>query len=378
MIPILKNNVTSSRGLSKCGVPGRKLKLGLPEVAAVIDARHCAERDPWKKNRLLLIKLAARGEHTAEEISELCGVARGHLFRLIGMVRRDGLEALLARDKPGPKQGSRRGLGEAARNELEAKLAAGEFVTAGQARRWLETVHGVKRPYQTVWAWLKKAGGVLLVPRPSHSKKDPAAAPAFRENLAVELEALEIPAGSTVKLWMMDEARFGLHTQLRKLWALKGARPVVTRQIKYEWDYLYGSLDVVGGQAHFCQIPKVNLACDRLYLENLAATDPEAVHVVIRDQAGFHLRDRDPRLPERVRIVNLPAYNPELNPCEQLWDMIKDGIGNRVFPTVEALREAMLPELERFWNDTAAVLRLVGRPWLLDQANATHSRWESH
>ena len=355
-------------------MPGRKFKLGLPEVAAVIDARHSAERDPWKKNRLLLMKLASRGEHTAAEISELCGIARGHFFRLVAMVRKDGLDALLERDKPGPKEGSCRGMDDAVREELAAKLAAGDFTTADRARAWLEEKHGIKRPYQTVWGWLKKAGGVLLVPRPSHSKKDPAAAQVFRDGLADKLEALDLPQGSLVKLWVMDEARFGLHTEMRRLWACKGSRPEVTRQIKYEWDYLYGSLDVVGGQAHFCQIPAVNQIWDRAYLEDLAATDPAAVHVVIRDQAGFHLRDGDERLPERVRIIDLPPYNPELNPCEQLWDMIKDGIGNRVFPTIEALREAMLPELERFWNDMAGVLRLIGRPWLLDQANATHPK----
>ena len=71
---------------------------------------------------------------------------------------------------------------------------------------------------------------------------------------------------------MMDEARFGLHTEMRRLWARKGKRPVVTRQIKYEWDYLYGSLDVIGGQAHFCQIPAVNQDWDRRYLEDLART----------------------------------------------------------------------------------------------------------
>jgi len=27
--------------------------------------------------------------------------------------------------------------------------------------------------------------------------------------------------------------------------------------------------------------------------------------------------------------------------------------------------------LKRYWNDAAAVLRLVGRGWLLDQANAS-------
>lgn len=34
----------------------------------MIDERHSAECDPWKKNRLLLVKLAARGERTAAKI----------------------------------------------------------------------------------------------------------------------------------------------------------------------------------------------------------------------------------------------------------------------------------------------------------------------
>jgi transposase len=353
-------------------MPRPNLKLGLPDVAAIIDKRHTKESDPWRKNRLLAVKLAARGEHTAAAIADLCGIARGHLFTWIKIVREQGLEALLERGKRGPKEGTCRGLEPNVAAELKVKLAAGEFVTAVQAQRWLAEKHGVKRGYQTVWQWLKKAGGVLLAPRPSHSKKDPAAAQEFRDGLAAKLEALQIEPGSRVKLWLMDEARFGLHTEMRRLWALKGKRPVVTRQIKYEWDYLYGSLDAISGQAHFCQIPAVNQQWDRVYLEDLAATDTTAVHVIIRDQAGFHLRDGDERLPARVRIIDLPPYNPELNPCEQLWDMIKDEIGNRVFESVEQLREAMLPALQRFWDDASAVLSLIGRDWLGDQANATH------
>jgi hypothetical protein len=35
--------------------------------------------------------------------------------------------------------------------------------------------------------------------------------------------------------------------------------------------------------------------------------------VIIRDQAGFHLRDGDGRLPANVRITDLPPYSPEPN-----------------------------------------------------------------
>lgn len=182
---------------------GRKLKLGLPEVAAVIEARHTKERDARNKNRLLAVKLAARGEHTSAEIADLCGIARGHLFRWMKTVREEGLDGLLKRGKPGPQEGTCRGLSPSVATELAAKLAAGDFVSAVAAMRWLKEAHGLERPYQSVWRWLKKAGGVLLVPRPSHSKKDPAAAERFRPGLAEKLESLELPAGSRIKLWMM-------------------------------------------------------------------------------------------------------------------------------------------------------------------------------
>ena len=83
-------------------------------------------------------------------------------------------------------------------------------------------------------------------------------------------------AGSKVKVWMMDEARFGLHTELRRVWTRRGQRPVVARQIKYEWDYLYGALSVMGGEAHFAHVPGVSLDWDQGYLGDLAASDPGA------------------------------------------------------------------------------------------------------
>ena len=350
---------------------GRRLKLNMPDVAAVIDRRYAREPDGWRKRRLLAVKLVAKGEHTSAEVADLCGVARTYLFEWLKIVRQNGLEALLERAKPGPKEGTVRGVTPEIMEALRGKLETHEFASAQMARRWLHKEHAIRRPYKTVWNWLKKLHGVLRVPRPSHSKKKPEAAEAFKGELAGKLEALEIKAGSRVKVWFMDEARFGLHTELRRVWTLRGLRPVVTRQIRYEWDYLYGALGAVGGEAHFAHLPGVSLEWDRRYLEDLAASDPGAIHVLLRDQAGFHLRDGDARLPERVRIVDLPPYSPELNPCEQMWDIVKDETCNQVQATVAALRDRMRPTLQRYWEDAKSVLRLIGRDWLLLQLNAT-------
>jgi len=119
---------------------------------------------------------------------------------------------------------------------------------------------------------------VLLRPRPSHIKKKEGVIAEFKKGLG--------------------EARFGLHTEIRSLWAKTG---------------------------------------------------PDAVHVLTRDQAGFHLKEGE-ELPAGIRIIDLPPYSPELNPCEQLWDLIKDPIGNRVLDPVKELQEAVLPALRRFWE----------------------------
>lgn len=112
------------------------------------------------------------------------------------------------------------------------------------------------------------------------------------------VKSLGLERGTKALIWVMDIARFSLDTMLRRLWSVRGGpRPVVNTQIKYEWDYLYGALEVTGGEAKFSHVPQVNLECDAIEMTDLAATDPEAVHDLIHDPFGFHLRDGDPCLP---------------------------------------------------------------------------------
>ncbi len=168
---------------------GETLKLGRPEVAAIIDERHAREADGWRKRRLLAVKLAAKGEYTSGEVAELCGISRSRLFVWLGRVREQGLEGLLQRDKPGPccdaapagtngpgYNGRAAFLRTQLRGEqaaLAQRLAASQFASAEQARRWLKSEHGVDRPCGSVWLWLKKLRGVPRAPRPLSLQEKP-------------------------------------------------------------------------------------------------------------------------------------------------------------------------------------------------------------
>jgi hypothetical protein len=161
---------------------------------------------------------------------------------------------------------------------------------------------------------------------------------------------------------------------VRKCWTLRGLRPKVLYQTKYQWGYLYSGLEVDGdNRAEFLCLPGVSLAMSRLFLEHLASSDPCADHVVIWDQAGFHLQAQLHPLPDRVHLIPLPPYSPELNPVEAIGDLIKDRIGNGLWNTLEALEMAIGEEIRPIYQTPDRVRSLVSHPWLINQVNVSVS-----
>src|SRR5687768_16772977 len=98
------------------------LKLGRPDVAAVIDERYAAETVVWRKRRLLAVKLAVQREHSGAEIAERCGVTRTQFYTWINRVREGGFDARLQRWKRRSKDCGLRGVKERVMKELRGKV----------------------------------------------------------------------------------------------------------------------------------------------------------------------------------------------------------------------------------------------------------------
>jgi hypothetical protein len=129
----------------------------------------------------------------------------------------------------------------------------------------------------------------------------------------------------------------------------------------------------VDGQnaAEFLRLPEVSLEMSGLFLNHLAARDPNAEHSVIWEQAGFHPKPQRHAVPERVHLVSLPPYSPELNPTEASGDVIQDRIGNVLWQTLDELEQAIGEELWPLCDNAENVRRLVSHPWLVEPANVT-------
>jgi transposase len=328
------------------------------------------EKILWKRQRLQAVRLAAEGHENLARVAAIVGITAASLYKWLAWYRKGGIEMLLDH-KNGAKGGKAARFSEAQWEKFRQAVAEKLWRTARQAQKWLKDDLGLTIALKEVYRHMGKLGARLKVARRSHVKKDHVAAQAFKEGgLERQVEELNLPKGKALRFWICDEARFGLHTEHRRVWSLRGLRPVMPHQQRYEWDYVYGAVGIGHAGSVFHYQPTVSLENYSHFLNDIGKQNPGVIHIVIQDGAGFHHRDGDHRVPANVRLITLPAYSPELNPVEKLWDQIKDTTCNEVFASVEDLRSTITKWLQGFWNDPARALSLVGSGWLRDQANA--------
>ena len=201
----------------------------------------------------------------------------------------------------------------------------------------------------------------------------------FKRTLARRLWELKVPREKKVRIWTMDEHRYGLISHQRQCWGMRRVRPHAPYRTKYDWGYLATALEVDGKDEGLCVFfPAVNKEVSECFLEQISKTDPEAVHVVIQDQAGFHLKTGAEGIPANVLLLPLPPYSPELNPVERVGSLIRTATGNRVYTSLDSMEGAIEKELRPFWTDPQRVGRLVGDGWIRTQVNAISNYGIAH
>ena len=147
--------------------------------------------------------------------------------------------------------------------------------------------------------------------------------------------------GKRIEPCFEDEARFGQQGTLARVWARRGTRPRAVKQTGYEWVYVLAAVCPKTGETVGLLSPYVDGRIMSLFPRQFSQHLPENVHAVLLwDQAGFH-KCKELRIPENVTIVELPAYSPELNPVENLWQYLRSHYwSNRSYENYDDLRVA--------------------------------------
>lgn len=310
--------------------------------------------------RLQMLRALKSGHvRSIRQLAPILGYNRTHMEGWWRLYCEGGLPAVVETGQWGGHRRER--VSPEALAALKAKAEAGEFPTLESARRYLGQKWDVHYPHvQAISALFRRHKIKKKTGRPRHRKANAEEQEAFKEQLRERVVEEEIES-----TWAFDEGRFGLKVWFRRRWCPVGKRPPWVTEDRYEWTWLYAAVCPHTGESFFLLLPHVDSQCLERFLTewdaHLGDGSPRNVGVVL-DNSGAH-RSKKVTWPERFEPIPLPPYSPELNPAEQLFRMLRRDLSNRVFESVEKLRDAIGVVLGQ-WRETPSLLvRLCGYPW---------------
>lgn len=157
-----------------------------------------------------------------------------------------------------------------------------------------------------------------------------------------------------------DEMRVGLRGMVRRVWGRRGVKVVQRVQLVYKWTYLFLVVDVRRGRLLWSWI-------DSMRSESIAAAVNRLKHrsdveALVWDGARGHRG-------EKVRSAGLstiiqPAYSPELNPVERVFEEVRRWVEGRTYESIEEKVEAVEAYLSELKADPRRVRSLAAWDWI--------------
>lgn len=161
-----------------------------------------------------------------------------------------------------------------------------------------------------------------------------------------------------------DEARFGRMSNPRSCWAPAPHRPVVNRALVREFSYEYAAVSPWDGCLDYMTAEKMNTDSMTRFLAQVSAAHCEEFIVMVLDGASSH-KSKELGIPDNISLIPLPPYSPEINPAEQIWNVLRrDYFANRVFDSLDAATKQAEHGLAEMAADKAALHKLTNWPWI--------------
>ena len=164
---------------------------------------------------------------------------------------------------------------------------------------------------------------------------------------------------------LQDEARFGRINAPKRCWAPKDLRPVVLKQTVREYTYAYSAVSPVDGVCDSLILPNMNSDSMSLFLSEVSRRHPDEFILMIYDQAPSHSKSAL-AIPERMMVESLPAYCPELNPVENMWESLREKFfPNQMFSDMTELENQLIEGLLYFETHPDIVQSITGFDWIV-------------
>ena len=118
---------------------------------------------------------------------------------------------------------------------------------------------------------------------------------------------------------MLDEHRYRLLPVIRKTSSLRGVGVHAPYATTYRWGTCMRLLKSTAQTTRNCSLPRLSTRTYTQFSSNKSPTSSNSLHVIIADQAGFHLLADNARLPTSVRLFSTATLLPGTQPCGGIW-----------------------------------------------------------
>ena len=125
---------------------------------------------------------------------------------------------------------------------------------------------------------------------------------------------------------------------------------------------MYGTVEPLTGESFFLEFSSLNTVCFQTFLKEFSKTYPNRLNILQVDNASPHLA-KNLSLPENVILLFQPAYSPDVNPIERLWQSLKEKLSWLTVETLDELRREMEAVLNAL--TTACIASLTGSDFIL-------------
>jgi transposase len=110
----------------------------------------------------------------------------------------------------------------------------------------------------------------------------------------------------------------------------------------------------------------VNTDCMQIFLEEVASRHPDEKIIMVLDGTGRHA-SQTLQVPDNIQLLPLPAYAPELNPVEHLWDELREKFfNNLVFDSIDALEDHLEAAPRAQEHERDRVRSIFRWPWIIN------------
>jgi transposase len=153
-----------------------------------------------------------------------------------------------------------------------------------------------------------------------------------------------------INIYFQDESRFGLMTKQKRVLVSKGIKPIGKYQHSYKWLWLWGCFSPVTGDAFYWETSHVGNDIFEGFLNDFSRTNPRELKLLIIDNAGFHAC-QNITIPENIKLIRIPAYAPELNPAEKVWQWMKGKVAMKFFKSTKSLQNKITEMVDQLKPD---------------------------